>query len=53
MIAGAILYTRYNWFICWAMKRIARKEGGSTDTTRDHDYTDWAQVTAYAQRLSG
>lgn len=53
MIAGAILYTRYNWFIRLVMTRIARKEGGSTDTSRDHEYTDWAQVAAYAQRLSG
>ncbi len=53
MIAGAIKYSQYNWLVKWMMKRIARKEGGSTDTSRDHEYTDWAQVKAYAQRLAG
>lgn len=52
MIAGALKYTQYNWFIRWVMKGIAKKEGGSTDTSRDHEYTDWRQVAAYAQRLA-
>lgn len=52
MIAGAIKYSQYNWLVKWMMKRIARKEGGSTDTSRDHEYTDWDQVKAYAQRLA-
>jgi len=52
MIAGALKYTQYNFFIKWVMKGIARKEGGSTDTSRDHEYTDWEQVTAYARRLA-
>lgn len=51
MIAGAVKYTQYNWFIKWVMKSIAKKEGGSTDTSRDHEYTDWRQVAEYARRL--
>ncbi len=43
-IAGAIAYTKYNVLLRWVMKRISRKEGGSTDTSRDHEYTDWTQV---------
>lgn len=39
--AGAMQYTRYGWFTRWVMKRIAQSQGGSTDTTRDHVYTDW------------
>lgn len=53
MIAGALKYTQYNWFIKWVMKGIAKKEGGSTDTSRDFEYTDWEQVAAYARRLAG
>jgi menaquinone-dependent protoporphyrinogen oxidase len=34
------------------MKRITGKEGGSTDTSRDHEYTDWNKVTAYARKLA-
>lgn len=30
------------------MKRIARKEGGDTDTSRDWEYTDWDSVEAFA-----
>ena len=47
-VAGALAYTRYNFFIRFVMKRIARANGGSTDTTRDHDYTDWAAVERFA-----
>jgi menaquinone-dependent protoporphyrinogen oxidase len=47
-IAGAINYTRYNPFLRWYMKRASAKGGGSTDTTRDHEYTDWAQVERFA-----
>jgi menaquinone-dependent protoporphyrinogen oxidase len=51
LIAGALSYTRYNWFIKWTMKRISAKYGGATDTSRDHEYTDWEQVRRYAEQL--
>jgi len=47
-VAGALLYTRYNWFIRRVMKRIARKAGGDTDTSRDYEYTDWPDLRAFA-----
>jgi len=47
-VAGALAYSRYNWFTRLAMVRIARKAGGDTDTSRDHEYTDWADVRAFA-----
>lgn len=50
--AGAIAFTRYNPLVRWMMKRIARKEGVSTDTSRDHEYTDWDQVDAFAGALA-
>jgi menaquinone-dependent protoporphyrinogen oxidase len=49
--AGALRYTRYNWLIRFIMKRIAKAEGASTDTSRDHEYTDWNAVTAFAERV--
>lgn len=49
--AGAIAYTRYNPFLRWMMKRISRKAGGSTDTSRDHEYTDWSRVEAFAAEV--
>lgn len=51
-VAGAIRYTRYNVVLRWVMKRISRKEGGSTDTSRDHEYTDWVQVEQFADRFA-
>jgi menaquinone-dependent protoporphyrinogen oxidase len=47
-VAGAIRYTRYNLLLRWYMKRASRMNGGSTDTSRDHEYTDWAQVRNFA-----
>jgi menaquinone-dependent protoporphyrinogen oxidase len=40
-VAGALMYTKYNFLIRFVMKRIARQAGASTDTSHDHDYTDW------------
>ena len=40
-VAGALSYTKYNSLVRFVMKRIARAQGASTDTSRDHDLTDW------------
>lgn len=47
--AGALRYSQYNWLKRMVMKQIAKKEGGSTDTSRDHEYTDWDAVTAWSE----
>ena len=47
-VAGALLYTQYNFFIRWFMRRIARKEGGDTDTSRDYEYTDWNDLREFS-----
>ena len=47
-VAGALLYTRYNIFKRWILKRIVAKQGGDTDTSRDYEYTDWNDVRAFA-----
>ena len=51
-VAGCLAYTRYNWFVRFFMRRIARKEGGSTDTTRDHVYTNWQHLDERADQLA-
>jgi menaquinone-dependent protoporphyrinogen oxidase len=33
------------------MRAVARREGGSTDTTRDHEYTDWDAVNRFADQI--
>lgn len=50
-IGGAILYTKYNFFLRMVMKRISKKEGGPTDTSRDHELTDWAALDAFLTRF--
>lgn len=40
-VAGALSYTKYNCLIRFVMKRIAKAQGASTDTSRDHELTDW------------
>jgi menaquinone-dependent protoporphyrinogen oxidase len=52
-MAGAINYTKYNLFLRWFMRRASRLEGGSTDTSRDHEYTDWTQVEDFARQFLG
>ena len=40
-VAGALSYTKYNFLVRFVMKRIAKAQGASTDTSRDHELTDW------------
>lgn len=49
LVAGAMQFTKYNWFIRFVVKRIAKAKGLSTDTTRDHDYTDWNALDRFAR----
>lgn len=51
-VAGALLYTKYNFFIRLVMKRIAKAAGGDTDTSRDYDYTDWAALDRLVDELA-
>jgi menaquinone-dependent protoporphyrinogen oxidase len=51
-VAGALMYTKYNPLIRFVLKRISKKEGGSTDTSRNHDYTDWAALERFAAELA-
>ncbi len=48
LFAGALAYRRYGWLKRAVMKRIVAAEGGDTDTSRDHEYTDWDAVDQFA-----
>src|SRR4030095_1225067 len=56
-VAGALLYRQYNWLMRQMMRRIVLKAGGDTDTSRDYEYTDWADlrkfVGQFATRVTG
>lgn len=47
LAAGAFRFTRYGFLKRWIMRRIARRKGGPTDTSRDHEYTDWAGLERF------
>jgi menaquinone-dependent protoporphyrinogen oxidase len=52
LFAGALLYTRYGFFLRWIMKRIARSKGSADlDTSRDYVYTDWSEVRRFAEEF--
>jgi menaquinone-dependent protoporphyrinogen oxidase len=51
-VAGRLAYTRYGWLKRLVMKRISRKEGGPTDTSRDHEMTDWPAVRRLALTMA-
>lgn len=51
-VAGALTYSKYGFLKRLVMKRIARKSGGETDTSRDYEYTDWDEVEAFAAEFA-
>jgi menaquinone-dependent protoporphyrinogen oxidase len=51
LVAGALPYTRYNFLVRFVMRRISKKEGGDTDTSRDYEYTDWGAVDRFAMEF--
>jgi menaquinone-dependent protoporphyrinogen oxidase len=51
-IAGALKYTQYGFFTRLVMKRIAKREGRTTDTSKDHEYTNWDSVREFAAEFA-
>jgi|SRR6266540_1669259 len=50
-IAGALKYTQYDFFKRLIMKMISKKEGRTTDTSKDYEFTDWDQVKQFASEF--
>ena len=51
-VAGRLAYREYGFFIRWVIKRIAKKEGAPTDTSRDYELTNWEEVDALARDMA-
>jgi menaquinone-dependent protoporphyrinogen oxidase len=49
---GALAYRSYGPLTRWIMRRISAKEGGPTDTSRDHDLTSWDDVDRFADEIA-
>lgn len=52
LFGGALRYSKYGFLERQLMKRIAAEATGDTDTSRDHEYTDWDEVDAYAADIA-
>lgn len=53
LIAGALVFTQYNFFIRHLMKLIAKHHGRTElDTARDYDFTDWEAVDRFAGEMA-
>ena len=50
-VAGALLYTHYNFLVRFIMKQIARKAGAETDTSHDYEYTDWHELDRFVTQF--
>lgn len=51
IVAGALMYSKYPWLKRQALRYIAWRSGGHTDTSRDWIYTDWDDLQAFARGL--
>lgn len=49
VFAGALLYSRYNWWQTLIIQLIMKITGGSTDTTTDIELTDWPKVDLFSK----
>jgi menaquinone-dependent protoporphyrinogen oxidase len=49
---GGIAYRQYGFIMRWMMKQIVRRSGGPTDTSQNHDLTDWGAVDRFAADLA-
>jgi len=48
-VAGALLYSRYGWLKRMVVLHMVKRAGGSTDVSRDHEYTDWEDLRGFAK----
>ncbi len=53
LFGGALRYSKYGFLKRLLMKRIAKNATGDIDTSRDHEYTDWDEVEAFAADFAG
>jgi len=51
-VAGALAYTKYSWLLRLVMKWIAKRSGASTDTSQDHEYTNWIAIGQFVDEFA-
>jgi menaquinone-dependent protoporphyrinogen oxidase len=51
-IAGGLKYRAYGLITRFVMKMISRRTGRTTDTSKDHEFTDWEVVRRFAGEIA-
>lgn len=51
-VAGAMLFTKYNFLVRFIIKQIAKRNGTKIDPTKDSEYTDWAALDRFVSELA-
>ena len=52
LVAGALPYSKYNFFVRLVMRQMAARAGGDVDMSRDYKYTDWAALDRFASEFA-
>ena len=52
-LIGALHYRKYGWLKRWMLRRISKSNGGPTDTSQDHELTNWEGVEEFARSVAG
>jgi menaquinone-dependent protoporphyrinogen oxidase len=50
-VAGALKYSRYDFFKRMVERMLHQDLEGAADTAHDHEYTDWADVEAFVDEF--
>jgi len=50
-VAGALLFTKYDFMKRFLMRIISKRSGGDIDSSRDYIYTDWEQVKNVLEKV--
>lgn len=49
VFAGALMYSKYNWWQTLIIQLIMKMTGGSTDKSKDIEFTDWNRVDIFTK----
>lgn len=51
-VAGSLAYSQYNFIVRFVMRRIARKAGAPTDSSRDYEFTNWSKLDEFIDEVT-
>jgi len=51
-LGGALPYRKYGWVTRFIMKRISQGAGHTTDTSKNHEFTNWQRVQTWTDEIA-